>query len=186
MMIGQDISALANTATLKDRDYVYMVWGIDDDTHDVIGTSVRLSLQKKGQQELENWLRYLLSKNADFEFLETNIEGKHVEVARIHKAINIPVAFEKVEYIRSGSYTKKLNEFPVFQAQLWEKLRNCQFENVCSIKDLKYADVLWMISVDTYFSMLNIPLPTEEKEQFGLRFKLPVICCRKKSISQMS
>ena len=77
MMIGQDISALANTATLKDRDYVYMVWGIDDDTHDVIGTSVRLSLQKKGQQELENWLRYLLSKNADFEFLETNIEGKH-------------------------------------------------------------------------------------------------------------
>lgn len=26
-MIGEDISALANSATLNDRDYAYMVWG---------------------------------------------------------------------------------------------------------------------------------------------------------------
>ena len=29
-MIGEDISALANTATLKDRDNAYMIWGVDD------------------------------------------------------------------------------------------------------------------------------------------------------------
>lgn len=65
-MIGEDISALANSATLNDRDYAYMVWGVDDGTHEIIGTKVRLQLEKKGEQELENWLRYLLSKNADF------------------------------------------------------------------------------------------------------------------------
>ena len=27
-MIGEDISALANTATLNDRDYAYMIWGV--------------------------------------------------------------------------------------------------------------------------------------------------------------
>ena len=28
-MIGEDISALANTATLNDRDYAYKIWGVD-------------------------------------------------------------------------------------------------------------------------------------------------------------
>ena len=26
-MVGEDISALANSATLNDRDYAYMIWG---------------------------------------------------------------------------------------------------------------------------------------------------------------
>lgn len=53
----KDISALANSATLNDRDYAYMIWGVDDTTHEIIGTKVRLQMEKKGEQELENWLR---------------------------------------------------------------------------------------------------------------------------------
>lgn len=52
-MVGEDISALANSATLNDRDYAYMVWGVDDGTHEIIGTKVRLQMEKKGEQELE-------------------------------------------------------------------------------------------------------------------------------------
>ena len=163
-MIGEDISALANTATLKDRDFAYMVWGVDDTTHNILGTSVRLAMMKKGQEELENWLRHQLSKNANFEFLETEIDGNHVELIRIHKALLTPVSFEKTEYIRSGSYTKKLNEFPELTAQLWDKLRNNQFEDMCPTKDLRYADVLRMIDCGAYFSMLKLPQPTEEQE----------------------
>ena len=55
-MIGEDISALVNTTTLNDRDYAYMIWGVDDTTHEIIGTKVRLQMEKKGEQELENWL----------------------------------------------------------------------------------------------------------------------------------
>ena len=47
MMVGEDISALANTATLKDRDFAYMVWGVEDGTHNIVGTTVRLPMQKK-------------------------------------------------------------------------------------------------------------------------------------------
>ena len=36
--------------------------GVDDGSHEIVGTKVRLQLEKKGEQELENWLRYLLSK----------------------------------------------------------------------------------------------------------------------------
>lgn len=162
IMVGEDISALANSATLNDRDYAYMIWGVDDGTHKIVGTKVRLQLEKKGEQELENWLRYLLSRNADFEFLETEIEGKKVELIRIHKALNEPVAFQKIDYIRSGSYTKKLHEFPVFRAQLWDKLRHAQFEDVCVKTDLRYEDVIRLLQVDTYFTLLRIPQPVEK------------------------
>lgn len=163
-MIGEDVCALANTATLKDHDFAYMIWGVDDTTHDIIGTSVRLVQLKKGQEDIENWLRHQLSRNANFEFLEAETDGKHIEIIRVHKALHIPVAFEKTEYIRSGSYTKKLNDYPELMAQLWDKLRNSRFEDVCPIKDLRYAEVLQMIDAGAYFSMLNIPHPTEENE----------------------
>ena len=161
-MIGEDISALANTATLNDRDYAYMIWGVEDGTHNIIGTSVRLNKEKKGEQELENWLRYLLSKNADFEFLNTEIDGKHVEIIKIHKALNEPVSFQKIEYVRSGSYTKKLHEFPVFRTQLWDKLRHSQFEEVQTKEGLVFSDIVRLLRIDSYFTLLGIPQPSDE------------------------
>lgn len=161
-MVGEDISALANSATLNDRDFAYMIWGVDDITHEIVGTKVRLQLEKKGEQGLENWLRYLLSKNADFEFLETDIDGKHMELIRIHKALNEPVAFQKIDYIRSGSYTKKLHEFPVFRAQLWDKLRHSQFEDICVKTNQRFEEIIRLLQVNTYFTLLKIPQPAEK------------------------
>ena len=57
-MIGQDISALANGAALQDKDFAYFVWGIDNGSHEIVGTGYDLQSLKKGNQELENWLRY--------------------------------------------------------------------------------------------------------------------------------
>ena len=62
-MIGQDISALANSAALQDRSCAYMLWGIDDETHSLVGTKKDLQSLKKGNQEIESWLRNLLSRN---------------------------------------------------------------------------------------------------------------------------
>ena len=50
------------------------------------------------------------------------------------------------------------------RAQLWDKLRNSQFEDVNSKEDLRFADITRMLSVETYFSLLNIPQPVDEKE----------------------
>ena len=160
-MIGEDISALANSAVLKDRSHAYMIWGVDDDTHDIIGTKVRLKQVKKGSQELENWLRYMLSKNADFDFQSVDIDGKHVEIIVIAKALGVPVTFEKVDYVRVGSYTKKLNEFPVLQAQLWDRLRHEQFEDTFVTFDLQPQQVFQLLDCDAYFEALHIPLPTD-------------------------
>lgn len=159
-MIGEDISALANSAAIADRSHAYMIWGVNDATHELTGTKVRLKQEKKGNQELENWLRYLLSKNADFEFQSANINGMHIEVLIISKAIGAPVAFEKIEYVRVGSYTKKIVEFPSLQAQLWDKLRHKQFEDIHAMSDLQFDEVLRYLNCDVYFETLNLPRPT--------------------------
>ena len=160
-MVGQDISALANSAVLSEKSHAYMIWGIDDDSHDIIGTNICLSCLKKGNQELENWLRYLLSKNADFSFHSVDIGGSHIEMIIISKAIGSPVSFEKIEYIRSGSYTKKLIEFPALQAQLWDRLRHEDFEGTFTKFDLQVRDIFTLLNCEAYCNLMHMLFPED-------------------------
>lgn len=160
-MIGQDISALANSAVIEDHSHAYMVWGIEDGTHNIVGTTIRLKQTKRGSQELENWLRYMLSKNADFEFCSLDIDNKHVELIIISKALGVPVTFEKMDYIRVGSYTKKINEFPLLQAQLWDRLRHERFEETFAIIDLSINQIVRLLNCDAYFDNLLVPTPSD-------------------------
>lgn len=159
-MIGQDISALANSATLHEKSCAYMLWGVDDTTHEIVGTEFNMQTVKKGQQELENWLRSLLSKNADFEFHSVKVEDRNVGVLIIHRAVNQTVMFQKVDYIRVGSYTKKLSEYPALQAQLWDRLRTSKFEERIAKQDLDLVTALGMLEYSTYFDLVKMPQPT--------------------------
>lgn len=160
-MIGQDISALANSAAIHEKSCAYMLWGIDDDTHEIVGTDYDLQTLKKGNQELENWLRSLLSRNADFEFYSVPMNDVIVGVLIIYRAANQPVTFEKVDYIRVGSYTKKLNEYPALQAQLWDRIRNSKFEERYAKQDLELKEALRLIDYSAYFDIKGTPQPTD-------------------------
>ena len=162
-MIGKDISALANSAALYDKNCAYMLWGIDDTSHEIVGTEYNLQTLTKGKQEIENWLRSLLSRNSDFEFHSVPIDDKVVGVLIIYRATNQTVTFEKVDYIRIGSYTKKLNEYPALQAQIWDKLRNSRFEERYAKQDLELGDALRLLDYTTYFDLINKPQPTDIK-----------------------
>lgn len=162
-MIGKDISALANSATILERNCAYMVWGVDDKSHDIVGTNKNFLTEKKGNQELEGWLRAMLSKNTDFDYHLLDIEGKKVGVLKIYKATNQTVSFEKMDYIRVGSSTKKLNEFPEMQAQLWEKLRGSKFEDCIAKNDLQLGEALQLLDYSTYFDIKNEPIPSDIK-----------------------
>lgn len=161
-MIGQDICALANGAALHEKNYAYMLWGINDESHDIVGTDYNLQNLKKGNQELENWLRSLLSKNADFSFNTVQMSEGMVGVLIIHKAINQPISFQKTEFVRIGSYTKKLNDYPAVQAQLWDKLRNERFEERLALTELTLSKALSLLDYSNYFDILNIPQPSSE------------------------
>ena len=161
VMIGEDICALANSAALYEKNCAYMIWGIDDKTHEIVGTKWDLQNLKKGDQELESWLRNMLSNNADFEYQTVYVNDLKVGVLTIQKAQHQSVKFSKTEYIRVGSYTKKLNDYPSIQVKLWEKLRNKDYESIVALDNLKANDIVNLIDYDKYFELTKIPFPSD-------------------------
>ncbi len=103
----------------------------------------------------------MLSQNADFEFHCVPMNDKNVGVPIIYRAVNQTVTFEKTDYIRVGSYTKKLNEYPALQAQLWDRLRNSKFEERYAKQDLELENALRLLDYQTYFDNTDIPQPSD-------------------------
>jgi ATP-dependent DNA helicase RecG len=64
--IGEYISALSNSAALNGKRCAYLVWGIEKENHELIGTTFSPSKAKVGNEELENWLLHLLSPKINF------------------------------------------------------------------------------------------------------------------------
>lgn len=65
--IGEYISALSNTAAIENKSKAYVLWGIDNGTHEIVGTEFNHRMKKgEGNEDLEPWLRRLLSDNANF------------------------------------------------------------------------------------------------------------------------
>ena len=164
-MIGQDISALANGAAYAEKTCAYMIWGIHDKTHEVVGTNYDQYSLKVGNQEIESWLRNLISSNAEFEFQkiqmkDNDLNDKDIVVLIIYRATNQTVTFKKVDYIRVGSYTKKLSDFPQIRAQLWDKIRNSRFEEQYAKKDMSAEEAVRLLDFSAYFDLKGMPLPT--------------------------
>src|SRR6185436_2221294 len=105
--IGEYLSALSNAAALADKAFAYLVWGVDDCTHAIVGTSVTPMSDKIGNEVLESWLLRQLSPKLSFRFHEVTVEGHRVVLLEIERARRQPTQFEGIEYIRIGSYKKK-------------------------------------------------------------------------------
>ncbi|MCE5278032.1 MAG: ATP-binding protein [Planctomycetaceae bacterium] len=116
--IGEYISALANSAALWGKTNAYLMWGVSDGTHELVGTSFRPTLAKKGNEELENWLIRLLSPRIHLRLVEFETDGKSISMIEIPCAAHQPVQFQGVEYVRIGSYKKKLKDFPEKEREL--------------------------------------------------------------------
>ena len=142
------------------KENAFFIWGIDNKTHKIVGTSYNLQNLKKGNQELESWLRNLLSSHADFEYETVFIDEKQVGVIIIKAPLGYPVAFEKQEFIRVGSYTKPLKDYPALQARLWNKLQNRKFEDQIAKDSLSLDEALSFLKIDTYYELLGIVRPT--------------------------
>ena len=121
-MIGEYISAMSNAAALLSEPFAYIVWGIEDTTHNIVGTTFKPRNQKgAGSEDLEPWLNKLLAPRVNFRIFEFQSEcGKPIVMFEIQAANTAPVAFSGRRYIRVGSHKKPLSEHPERERSLWE------------------------------------------------------------------
>jgi predicted HTH transcriptional regulator len=89
------------------------------------------------------------------------VEGKPVVVFEVPAARHMPVRFKDTEFIRVGSYKKKLKDFPEKESALWKLLREYRFERDMSMADVPGSEVLRVIDYPSYFHLTNQPLPSD-------------------------
>ncbi|MDO9067589.1 MAG: putative DNA binding domain-containing protein [Deltaproteobacteria bacterium] len=120
--LGEYLSALANSACLLGKPRAYLVFGIEDGSHAVVGTTFDPQAEKgNGNQLLPLWLSLSLKPNTGFEIHTLTYHGHRVVLFEIHPAFDQPVKFYGKAYIRDGSSKTELARYPEKQRQIWQR-----------------------------------------------------------------
>lgn len=121
--IAEYISSMSNAAAMHGEDIAYLVWGIDNDTHELTDTKFSYHRDVKGEP-LEHYLARQITPDIGFSFHEFTIDDKRVVVLVIPAAKNVPTAFNNIRFLRIGSSKVNLNKYPERESQLFDILRN--------------------------------------------------------------
>lgn len=142
--LGEYISAMSNAAALIGHENAYFVWGIENATHEIVGTTFNFHQELRGEP-LKHYLARMIKPDIGFDFREIVITGKRIVVLIIPAANRTPTAFDKVRYLRIGSGKVNLMEYPERESQLFYVLRHGlpTIENTASeYQDLSFNKLL--------------------------------------------
>lgn len=159
--IGEYLSALANGAALRGERAAFLVWGVEDATRTLVGTSVDPGMKVQGSQGLEHWLVSQLQPRLDVVWHRGVVEGHRIVIAEIPAARYMPVRFKNVEWIRVNEHKRRLSDFPEKERALWALFRERPFELESALADLSAQEVFELLDSEAYFFMMKLRLPIE-------------------------
>lgn len=97
----------------------------------------------------------------DFRIYEFQYNDKNVVMFEIPAAEHSPVTYKKASYIRVGSITRLLRDFPDKERKIWNNRR--QFEIGIALENCTEADIVRLLDTQSYFDMLHLPYPTTQE-----------------------
>lgn len=163
--LGEYISALANSAAVEGRNYAYFVWGIDDKTHEVVGTDFNYDQEIKNEP-LKHYLARNLNPSINIRFSEFLINDKKVVLLTIPASKSVPTSFAQERYIRIGSSKELLRKYPEKEAYLFDVLKHGEptiVNTPSEYQDLTFNQLL------VYYTVKGIKLNTDTfKENLSL------------------
>jgi predicted HTH transcriptional regulator len=164
--LGEYVSAMSNAAAFYHEKYAYFIWGVNDDTHEITGTTFNQYCDVN-HEPFQNFLARNLHPSINFSFEEVEIRSKRVVVLIIPAAEEIPTDFKEKRFIRIGSSKCKLKEYPKREVQLFRILNGDvkTIENVpAKYKELTFSELFG------YYGSKGIVLRQETFEKnLGLR-----------------
>jgi len=159
--IGKRISALSNSALLEEQEFGYLVFGISDQRK-IVGTKVFLKSLKKGNEEIEHWIIQRLSPKLDLKFVDF-FEGEFkISIIQIQATYLQPLRFQNEAYIRIGSITRNLKEFPNKERKIWLSSKKESFEEQLALEELSFKEINDLLHWQSYFELTQIPKPTTQ------------------------
>ena len=159
-MIGRSCSALANAAALHGKDFGYVIWGIDDGTGQIVGTSFDPNRERAGQEPLAFWLTKRLQPGLSITFRQIAHPRGRVILLTIPAATTAPVSFDRDAHIRIGSATPRLADHPEHHQKLIVNLSQSPWEAGIAADSVTGDGVFDLLRVATYFKRTNQPMPS--------------------------
>ena len=169
--LGEYVSALSNAAAFHHKKYAYFIWGIEDKTHKVVGTTFNQYCDYNNEP-FQNFLARNLNPSINFSFEEILINKKRIVVLIIPSAKEIPTAFKEKRFIRIGSAKSNLKDYPKREIQLF-KILSSKDDDIQSIPS-KYQNLTFTKLFGYYGSkgivlnkntfIKNLGLKTDENE----------------------
>ncbi len=139
-LLGEYLSALANEACLRGQPRGYLVFGIDNATHEVVGTRFDpYTVKAKGNQDLLPWLAAGLRPNTGFETHIVEHPDGRVVFFEVGPARDQPISFYGTAFVRVGSSKTELSKHPEKARALWTRGRDWSGE-VCESASLADLD----------------------------------------------
>lgn len=120
--LGEYLSALANSACLANQPRGYVIFGIDNETHAVVGTRFDpYSTKAKGNQDLLPWLGAGLRPNTGIEARIVEHPAGRVVVFEVGPANGEPVCFYGKSFVRVGATKTELRNHPEKAREIWTR-----------------------------------------------------------------
>ena len=169
--LGEYVSALSNAAAFHYKKYAYFIWGVNDTTHEIVGTTFNQYCEYN-KEPYQNYLARNLSPSINFSFEETEIYGKRVVGLVIPAATEIPTAFKEKRFLRIGSSKCNMKDYPKREIELF-KILDGRTETIETVP-AKYQELTFQKLFGYYGSkgivlnqktfIKNLGLKTEEGE----------------------
>ena len=115
---------------------------------------------KAQKHPLEFWLAQRLNPSVAITFKEVGHPRGRVILLEIPAATDSPVEFDGIAYLRIGSATPKLSEYPDRLKALWDRLRPYFWERGIAAQFVTRDEVLARLDYQGYFQLMGQPLPT--------------------------
>ncbi len=161
-LLGRCVAACSNAAMMAEKDRAYIVFGIENVTKRRLGTTVQLGAQRKGGENLHNWLTRMLEPRIMIEFLDFDEEDGHFAIIAVTPSYDRPIRFSGTEYIRIGENIKTLREHPEYERALWLATSRQKFEGAVALAHQSAESVLDCLDTGTFFELLNEPRPQSD------------------------
>lgn len=162
--IAKTVSAIANSAALAGVSYGALIWGIEDKSLEVVGTTFDPYASKRGNEALIPWLHAQVQDARWIEFITCEYNGYRMVVLGVGASEHTPTCFQGKPYIRVDSHTVELTRHKDIQRRLWITLIDTDPEQSIAIAGLSKNDLGDALDFESISRHLSIPtnqlLPT--------------------------
>lgn len=155
--VGKYVSGLANAAMLARKQHAFIVWGVEDVTHEIVGTKADLERRKgSGNVDLLFWLSQTLRPKINVSVEKIIVGNKIVEMLVIEPGYQQPVSFNGQEFIRVGASLSPLREHVEKQRAIWQITSSYSFESSTLVSHILPDDLFTQFAIGGFLTLFGI------------------------------